>query len=90
MENNEIYSLIERLCNCYCSNRREKFLDAMVRLHPTVQQVFTGLCLAWVNQHAVNRWDERNRASGKVCEQLRFLYGVDTGEDNIRDTFPMV
>ena len=90
MENNEIYSLIERLCNHYCANRKKELLEAMARMHPTLQQVFTGLCLAWVNQHATNLWDERNRASGRLCEQLRFLYSVDTGEDNIRDTFPMV
>lgn len=81
--------LIGELANTY-SDRRPMMLDVLQQTHRTVQQSFTALCLAWINELPDSGIDDRNRASAEVCRKLIEAYCERTGEDKIPDRFPMI
>ena len=55
------------------SDRPHKFTDAMAREHRTLQQGFTGLCVAWLEHLAElepGQYDGRNEASVELAKKL--------------------
>ena len=79
------------MTNVYGSENEKKLLAELRTLHPTQQQKFVGMVLAWINDYATNyRVDGRNSASHKVCKRLVELHKADTGEEKITDRFMMV
>ena len=51
-----------------------EFVNEMAREHRTLQQGFTGLCLAWLEHLAnlpENHYDGRNEASVKIAKQIQ-------------------
>lgn len=49
----------------------KEFVEEMSREHRTLQQSFTGVCLAWIKYMAeTDRIDGRNEYSQKVCKKL--------------------
>ncbi len=90
MDNKEIGRLISELTNTFGGYHRRKLIEELRRLHPTRQQIFTGMALAWINDFAnSSRIDDRNRSSHRVCKRLADLYAAATGEDEIKDRFIM-
>lgn len=81
--------IVDELANTFC-DRRPMLLNVLRHTHPTLQQYFTGLCLAWINELPHCGIDERNRASAETCRKLVEAYCEWTGEDKIPDKFPMV
>jgi hypothetical protein len=51
---------------------QKEFIALMERDHPTLQQQFTGLCLAWLRHVASKeyRTDGRNEYSQKIARKL--------------------
>ena len=51
-----------------------EFVQGMDREHRTLQQCFTGVCLAWLN-HLANtpegHYDQRNEASIKIARRIK-------------------
>ncbi len=54
------------------SNKNEEFIDAMNLEHRTLQQSFTRLCLAWLENCSGDnyRFDGRNEASHKISKEV--------------------
>jgi hypothetical protein len=51
----------------------EEFVKTMASEHRTLQQSFTGLCLAWLKALAElpeGRWDLRNEASVEIAKEI--------------------
>lgn len=89
MDKTRMKEIVDELTNTY-ESRSELMLNVLRELHPTLQQTFTGLCLAWINELPQCRIDDRNRSSAGVCRKLVELYTDDTGEEKIRDKFMMI
>lgn len=69
---------------------REKFIDEMSQVHPTLQQVFAGLVFGWFNAYAEYRSDDRNEASVEFTRELRDLYRDAACADGFKDKFPFI
>lgn len=78
MEAKELTGLITDYLNTFSNEKKnQEFCDAMSYEHRTLQQNFTGLCLAWIQymgndtQEFKNRKiDGRNEFSNEVCTML--------------------
>jgi len=72
----EAVSAMTNLCNIM-GHDTKLFVDRMDNEHRTLQQAFTGVCLAWI-QHCASdeyRHDGRNEASHAIAKKL--LKGFD-------------
>lgn len=69
---------------------RKTFLEQMRQVHPSYQQVFAGLVLAWLNDYVDKRFDERTHASMTYVRELRDIYRAATGDDGFKDRFPFI
>ena len=91
MTTEELVNHLMIFLNNFDSMQREKFLEAMRNMHPTGQQIFAGHVLAWINDYATNcRVDDRNRNSVEECRKILEAYRLDTGEEKLRERFPMI
>ena len=53
-------------------NKTEDFIKEMRKDHRTLQQSFTRLCLAWINDLAEREhYDARNEASVKLAKKIK-------------------
>lgn len=89
MDEQRMKEIVNELANTF-SNMRPMLLKVLRYTHPTVQQYFTGLCLAWINELPHCNIDDRNRASAETCRKLVEAYCRSTGEEKIPDKFRMV
>ena len=68
----EAAAAISRFSN-NMGRKQTDFIDAMDREHRTLQQNFTGLCLAWLQHLSTlqsSQYDLRNEASVKIAKKL--------------------
>lgn len=85
-----ISQLIEKLTNTCDSTTYEQFLSEMKKVHPTLQQKFAGLILAWIIDYAENYpQDDRNRCSIRECRKIVNTYQA-LHDENPRTTFPLI
>jgi hypothetical protein len=72
----DLAETIGNFLNGALSRDRKDFVAAMSHQHRTLQQAFTGLCLAWLN-HLANlkegsgEYDGRNEASVKTARKIK-------------------
>ena len=91
MKTEELVNHLMMFLNNFDGMQREKFLEATRKMHPTIQQIFAGHVLAWINDYATNyRVDDRNRCSVEECKKILNAYRVDTGGEKLRERFPMI
>ena len=63
---------ISRVVNCFAPDV-DTFTDEMSRQHRTLQQGFTGLCIAWLehlDQLESGQYDLRNQASVELAKRI--------------------
>lgn len=65
----------------------EQFIEIMNRDHRTLQQSFTKLCLAWIENVASDnyRTDGRNEASHFVCKEMLKLFREAKAKEGFTD-----
>ena len=62
---------MSRFINSYGSEHVKEFVEAMGRDHPTLQQSFSRLCVAWFRRLAgTEHFDMRNEASVKLARRI--------------------
>ena len=77
--------------NTFSGVKKETFLEELRSQHRTLQQIFAGYVLAFINEYATNfAVDGRNKSSVEECRKLLKAYHTATGEEKIRDWFPMI
>jgi len=69
---------------------RERFIDEMSQVHPTLQQIFAGLVFGWLNAYADRRPDDRTDASVEFTRQLRDMYRDAVCAEGFKDRFPFI
>ncbi|GAB6119635.1 hypothetical protein [Dysgonomonas termitidis] len=87
----EIHQIAGDLANAGFNTSREKFLEQMRNLHPTSQQLFAGLVLAWIKDYAENyRIDDRNRRSIEECRKVINSFNALNGNEELKTKFPCI
>jgi len=83
-ENNELDEVagaIERYINTFDRSRFEKLGERMATIHPTLQQNFMRVVLAFIKAEAKKcehgYFDGRNEATAKLCAKLQEVIGED-------------
>ena len=68
----EIAEKVEDYLNTFNSEKRiKKLVKELRKIHPTLQQYFTRLCVYWFLDLAVeDTWDDRIKASVKLAKKL--------------------
>lgn len=65
---------LSSMLNSFNTDKVDMFVQGMAREHRTLQQSFTGLCVAWMKELArmeeCNCYDGRNEASVKLAKEI--------------------
>ncbi len=72
----EAAEAVNRMINAGGGLAQREFIEQMSRDHPTLQQGFTRLCVAWFRTLAEQQGDERNTASIKLAQALKPILDV--------------
>jgi len=87
----EAVNQLVRFLNIIDSSRKDLFLEEMRKTHPTIQQIFAGFVLSWINDYATNyRVDARNQYSIEECQKIINAHRLASGEEKLRERFPMI
>ena len=65
--------VVSQFCNVLDRGYRDEFVQAMACEHRTLQQAFTGICLAWLCHLAAlpeHHYDARNEASVRAAKAI--------------------
>lgn len=89
----EVQEAVSRFLNRYdSSGKMGAFLDEFENDHRTLQQLFTRLCLMWIERVARDEYgtDGRNEASQRVARELLEGWVEKNGDLNPSDFLPFI